>query len=175
MTKRQIIDDILVANPTAAPEFLAQFEQNDLLEYLRHLEVLRVPRLTGDASRYSRYFPATRIDDADELSVLAPIPAAQAPKCPAAVVNPVETSVMVQDELDLADFDGAFDEQHSDPRADTIEFDPIHVADPAPTREQPVQSTASAHTEVDVTYEPEPDMVATNAAGIEGEQESWLF
>jgi hypothetical protein len=37
MTKRQIIDRVLRLNPTAAPEFLAQFHERDLLDYLRHL------------------------------------------------------------------------------------------------------------------------------------------
>ncbi len=37
MTKRQIIDRVLRLNPTAAPEFLAQFRERDLLDYLRHL------------------------------------------------------------------------------------------------------------------------------------------
>jgi len=37
MTKRQIIDRVMRLNATAAPEFLAQFRERDLLDYLRHL------------------------------------------------------------------------------------------------------------------------------------------
>jgi hypothetical protein len=37
MSKRQIIDRIMRLNPSATPEFLAQFGQSDLLAYLKHL------------------------------------------------------------------------------------------------------------------------------------------
>ena len=56
MTKRELIDEILVRNRTAQPDFLAHFEDADLQQYLRHLDVLRTPRLTGDSSRYEKYF-----------------------------------------------------------------------------------------------------------------------
>ncbi len=45
MTKRQTIDQILNMNRSAKPEFLAQFDQEDLDEYLRHLHIARSPRL----------------------------------------------------------------------------------------------------------------------------------
>ncbi|HSZ57388.1 MAG TPA: hypothetical protein VK797_17115 [Tepidisphaeraceae bacterium] len=38
MTKRQLIDDIRRYNTTAAPEFLAQFDEAALRQYLDHLE-----------------------------------------------------------------------------------------------------------------------------------------
>ena len=56
MTKRQLIDEILTINGTAKPRFLAQFDDGQLNEYLTHLQVLETPRLTGDASRYEKYF-----------------------------------------------------------------------------------------------------------------------
>lgn len=56
MTKRELIDEILVRNRTARPSFLARFPDEELQQYLQHLEVLRKPRLTGDASRYEKYF-----------------------------------------------------------------------------------------------------------------------
>ncbi len=56
MTKRQLIDEIVELNPTAQPEFLAKFEDGDLVEYLDHLGVLRQPRLSGDPHRYDKYF-----------------------------------------------------------------------------------------------------------------------
>jgi hypothetical protein len=37
MSKRQIIDRIMHLNLSATPEFLAQFDESDLLAYLRQL------------------------------------------------------------------------------------------------------------------------------------------
>ncbi len=37
MPKRQLIDDIRQINPTAQPQFLAQFKEPELKEYLDHL------------------------------------------------------------------------------------------------------------------------------------------
>ncbi len=41
MTKRQLIEDIRQHNPTAQPQFLAQFEEADLHQYLSHLEAAK--------------------------------------------------------------------------------------------------------------------------------------
>ena len=57
MTKRQVIDEILAMNPSAQPEFLARFADDDLGQYLAHLQEAHRPRLTGDAGRYEKYFP----------------------------------------------------------------------------------------------------------------------
>jgi hypothetical protein len=38
MTKRQLIDDIRKINTTAQPQFLAQFDDEALKQYLEHLE-----------------------------------------------------------------------------------------------------------------------------------------
>jgi hypothetical protein len=38
MTKRQLIDDIRRYNTTAQPQFLAQFDEAALKQYLEHLE-----------------------------------------------------------------------------------------------------------------------------------------
>lgn len=59
MTKRQLIDEIITINHTAKPGFLARFEEKQLNEYLQHLEAVRAPRLSGDASRYDKYFANT--------------------------------------------------------------------------------------------------------------------
>ncbi len=40
MTKRQIIDAILQFNRTAKVDFLAGFSEQDLMEYLQHLEAV---------------------------------------------------------------------------------------------------------------------------------------
>ena len=44
MTKRQLIEEITDLNPTAKPSFLAEFGDQDLAEYLRHLRWVCPPR-----------------------------------------------------------------------------------------------------------------------------------
>lgn len=44
MTKRELIDEIRAINRSADPGFLAQFDDADLDDYLRHLRVVRQPR-----------------------------------------------------------------------------------------------------------------------------------
>lgn len=56
MTKREMIDDIMKINLSAQPEFLADFDDIELEEYLHHLKWVDQPTLSGDASRYARYF-----------------------------------------------------------------------------------------------------------------------
>ena len=56
MTKRQLIDEIMTVNRTAQPGFLARFEEADLDEYLRHLLQARTRRISGDSSRYGKFF-----------------------------------------------------------------------------------------------------------------------
>jgi hypothetical protein len=56
MTKRQLIDEIVAMNQTAEPSFLARFDDAELSEYLTHLNRSRMPRLTGDARKYEKYF-----------------------------------------------------------------------------------------------------------------------
>ena len=38
MEKRQLIDEIRKHNATAAPQFLVQFDENALQQYLKHLQ-----------------------------------------------------------------------------------------------------------------------------------------
>ena len=45
MTKRQLIDQIVCVNQSAQPSFLATFNDDDLKEYLTHLELKDRPRL----------------------------------------------------------------------------------------------------------------------------------
>ena len=45
MTKRQLIDDIRRYNTTAQPQFLAQFDDEALRQYLEHLEQARKKHL----------------------------------------------------------------------------------------------------------------------------------
>jgi hypothetical protein len=45
MNKRQLIDDIRQHNATAKPEFLVQFDEAALAEYLSHLEEKKQKRI----------------------------------------------------------------------------------------------------------------------------------
>lgn len=56
MTKRQLIDEIVSINHTAEAGFLAQFEDIELDDYLRHLHLTQTPRMSGDARRFDHYF-----------------------------------------------------------------------------------------------------------------------
>ncbi len=44
MTKRDLIDQIRRQNPTAEPDFLASFSQDDLLAYLQQLREVESER-----------------------------------------------------------------------------------------------------------------------------------
>ncbi|MFQ5490138.1 MAG: hypothetical protein ACE5GE_05390 [Phycisphaerae bacterium] len=59
MTKRETIDRIMNRNPSARPEFLVQFCEADLAEYLRQLEAVgsdprrrRAPLAFSDAALF---------------------------------------------------------------------------------------------------------------------------
>jgi len=45
MSKRQLIDEIRAFNPTAHPQFLAQFDDEALRQYLDHLKSAQNQRL----------------------------------------------------------------------------------------------------------------------------------
>lgn len=45
MNKRQLIDGIRMLNQTAQPEFLAQFDEEALKQYLEHLQSAQEKRL----------------------------------------------------------------------------------------------------------------------------------
>lgn len=100
MTKRQMIDEILTMNRSAEPGFLARFDDGDLSEYLQHLQLARTPRLSGNRSRYDKYFvnvptisarPRPRADVLDDL----PLPAPAATAHPGAAVNADEASPLL--------------------------------------------------------------------------------
>jgi hypothetical protein len=63
MTKRQLIDEIVTLNHTAEPAFLARFEDQDLREYLDHLQASRAPRPWGETHRYDKYFVARTVPE----------------------------------------------------------------------------------------------------------------
>jgi hypothetical protein len=45
MSKRQLIDNIQELNPTAQTEFLTQFDENALQQYLEHLQAARAKKV----------------------------------------------------------------------------------------------------------------------------------
>ncbi len=51
MTKREIIDRIMRLNRTARPEFLADFDEDDLRAYMQHLEAVTEAANTTGAAR----------------------------------------------------------------------------------------------------------------------------
>ena len=66
MTKRQLIDQIVMLNRTALPSFLAQFDDDNLNRYLAHLVEARKPRIAGaNGRRFDRYFAAQRAEADD--------------------------------------------------------------------------------------------------------------
>ncbi|MBN1554975.1 MAG: hypothetical protein JXA11_09530 [Phycisphaerae bacterium] len=85
MTKRQLIDEILVRNTSADPEFLSRFDDEELDDYLVNLRRLQAPRLTGDASRYEKYFafntPAKPVAPAEMTSPCLPAEEGEVDDC----------------------------------------------------------------------------------------------
>ena len=59
MNKRQLIDDIRKYNSTAQPEFLAQFDEAALEQYLEHLESAKLKRVRF--SGWARKTPKLRM------------------------------------------------------------------------------------------------------------------
>ncbi len=74
MTKRQLIDDILLLNRSAKPEFLAQFDAEELDAYLRHLQLARSPRLSAAQGQYAKYFENVPTIAADAPADATPPP-----------------------------------------------------------------------------------------------------
>lgn len=60
MNKRQLIDDIRQHNPTASVQFLSQFDDSDLSQYLEHLEAAK--------AKHSRKLTWTRPVTAERLA-----------------------------------------------------------------------------------------------------------
>jgi len=63
MTKRQLIEEITHLNPTAKPAFLAAFGDEDLAEYLQHLQWVDQPPNTWGTPQRARS-PALQAADA---------------------------------------------------------------------------------------------------------------
>ena len=50
MEKRRLIDAIMQINNSATPGFLAEFETDELRDYLGHLRIVQTPRPCSDPS-----------------------------------------------------------------------------------------------------------------------------
>jgi len=48
MEKRRLIDAIMQINSSAGPGFLAEFETDELRDYLAHLRIVQTPRPCSD-------------------------------------------------------------------------------------------------------------------------------
>jgi hypothetical protein len=175
MTKRQLIDEIVTANRTAEPSFLAQFDDADLREYLRHLRWARQPRLTGNVHRYEKYFK-NRGENSAPPSAAEPQP----------FDPPEETDTpIVPGPTDLQD-DGGID--------DTTERAECRGPDAPPPSSDSLRSTsedlaqeevgqtppALAAAESDATdqedqEQPSPFAKTDQPQQQEGDSQSWLF
>jgi len=122
MTKRQLIDEIVSINHSAEPGFLAKFSDGDLDEYLRHLQRLRTPRLSGDTHRYDRYFQNIPIVTATRPSVAVTEPPRLAAVQTAAKLG--RTELDPGDQLDLTVSEDAYFQ---------ASFDSRQLQDPAET------------------------------------------
>ena len=68
MTKRQVIDEIVLLNRSADPGFLAQFEDDDLSEYLQRLLIVGPLRPEGDVHLYDQSLQNCQATDADAVA-----------------------------------------------------------------------------------------------------------
>ncbi|MFB3892311.1 MAG: hypothetical protein ACE15C_09850 [Phycisphaerae bacterium] len=132
MTKRQLIDEIITINRTAQPGFLARFEESDLDEYLRHLLHARTNRLSGDSSRFQKYFRSQgRAEGPKKPRTVPTLPAEPTVRPTPVVQSPTTQSPTPQEPAPIA-------------------------AAPAPTS-APAEVTAVAASPADPTPAPEHD------------------
>ena len=74
MDKRQLIDDIRRYNVTARPQFLAEFDEDALKQYLEHLEDAHRKRVRfANFGRWGRPAGARAAGTADGLQAALPV------------------------------------------------------------------------------------------------------
>jgi hypothetical protein len=164
MTKRELIDEIIETNPTADAGFLAQFSTEDLHGYLDRLDARLVPNLIGNAERFDHYFHWTEGTGNDSLSVQD-----RPKKAPA--VN-VATAVLARHDIvmDLARIDIEPDcPEGNDPNAETMEFEPITVAEPS------IDVLPDELAAEETVMDEQLVLSANESITIEREEEAWLF
>jgi hypothetical protein len=154
MTKRQMIDEILTVNKTAAPAFLARFDETELTRYLQHLNVLKTPRLFGDPHRFDKYF----VSDASPRRAAGAAPA----PISIAAIEPVTTTAIVLVEK-------AAPEAPAAPAAEPV----LEVAAEASLAAAPAAAPAQAEpaTALAETPRDEEPVTAEEAAGLRGSYE----
>ena len=161
MTKRQIIDNIIDTNPTAEPGFLAQFEQVDLLDYLRKLDRLSAPRLAG-ASHWRPQAIATPVVNAEVLVA--------ASACPAATDG--QEYQTLHHSRSLTDMVDPFQEPVADPET-LVEVEEVELGVYEPVTALEYDDDLDLNVHEVVAPEPAADMVLVG--GPNDDQESWLF
>ncbi len=177
MTKRQLIDEIITANQTAEPGFLAQFDDSDLREYLRHLRWAKQPRLSGEGRKYDKYFarqaqnPAPDVRSGEPVIVLQP---KEAP-LPTAVITEPPPRAETPNEIELEDL--------GEPQIETVEH-PVRNEDPFGedfvAEALPVSADGLDVTDLqeDLPQEQEPSPFARSQQPQqqeEAEAQTWLF
>jgi hypothetical protein len=187
MTKRDIINDILDANPSSDPGFLAEFSDADLMGYLHRLHDRLVPTMIGNADRFADHFrhtDSTMVED--ELSVHEHVE-------PVIVAQPAEETtvthgVRVQHDLEM-DISRRYFEPDgpdgNDPCAETMEFEPITIEEPSidviPPQlagiEAEFTALAGQYRSDPVDAEHQPLVYTTNTQPTfdDDDSEAWLF
>ena len=164
MTKRQLIDHIIDTNPSAEPSFLSQFEQGDLLDYLRKLNCMAAPRLSGGMAAW-READAQPAVNAEVMVMASPCPAAQEGR-------EHETLHLSRSLVDMVD---PFQEPVADP-GQTVEADQPEIGVYEPVAAQDYSDDLDLNANMDVPVpEVEPAKEMVLIGGPNDEQESWLF
>jgi len=160
MTKRQMIDKIVSMNQTAEPGFLSRFEEQELNEYLNHLQTARTPRLMGEPGRFDQYFencPAIAFVPPVELAFGSPeeddVQPLQAPAEEPALPEADEPTETNQTEADI----------------EPVEFDMETYADETPDYDAEEAEPAEPEL-VAAAVSDEPSFAETDV-----EAETWLF
>ena len=135
MTKRDIINEILDANPSADAGFLAEFTDADLMAYLHRLHDRLVPTMIGNADRFADYFRySSSVVVEDELSLHEHVEPGVHAATPAAAETTVTHGVRVQHDLAMEMSRRYFEPDNAegnDPCAETMEFEPITIEEPS--------------------------------------------
>jgi len=177
MTKRQLIDEIITANQTAEPSFLAQFDDSDLREYLRHLRWAKLPRLTGNVRQYEKYFKSrSRVSTPQPAAVGGqavedPFPEAHMPVAAAAPAPPAEVDddAAFDDLPEITEYRGRHDEviqEEADADAEPLPLAAVATdADDHVELEAPLPFAKTDQPQEDPQEEPQQ----------ESDTQTWLF
>jgi hypothetical protein len=179
MTKRQLIDEIITKNQTAQASFLAQFADDELREYLRHLKWLKQPRLSGDTGRFDKYFKSAARPVEEPSQADKPSPVQIDEEIPPAITNEqpstsVETTIVVPPAFPvIVQADNGTTAEN--PPADPAEPDGLYMNEPNAESRELTYGADDADDLAAVIEEP-PNGAATDpAADGDSETQTWLF